>query len=251
MPILVKLSIFAILSRVSTSQHTKCFYSAMKHLFLCFLSFLTFCMVHAQTTDESQHRKWDDAFLHASSDTLHTDTLSLAGDAAARLSLPCYMPDYTLGAYGLGGIIPYDYANAWRLHEGFNAQFGLSLTAGLGKHAPKGVGFGQTAAFAYVVPINSRLSIAAGLSAANFDWGMWRMTNVGVGGVLAYKVNEVVNLYAYGQKSFLPRATTYGQLSKMPFPVFYSLPSSRIGAAAEFKIGKNAMIGISVERRDY
>lgn len=223
----------------------------MKHLLLCLLSLLFPCMLQAQTNDDSQHRKWNDAFFQSHSDSLHTDSLSLAGEAANRLSLPWYMPDYSLGAYGLGGLTPYDYDNNWRLHEGFNAQFGLSLTAGLGKHAPKGVGFGQTAAFAYVMPINKRLSLAAGLSAANFDWGMWRLTNVGVGGVLAYKVNDNINLYAYGQKSFLPRATTYGQLSKMSFPVFYSLPSSRIGAAAEFKIGKNAMIGVSVERRDY
>ena len=31
----------------------------------------------------------------------------------------------------------------------------------------------------------------------------------------------------------------------------HTLPDSRFGAAAEFKIGNNAMIGISVERREY
>ena len=58
----------------------------------------------------------------------------------------------------------------WRLHEGFNAQFGMSLTAGLGKHAPRGVGFGQSAAFAYVWPLSKKLSFAAGITATNFNW---------------------------------------------------------------------------------
>lgn len=223
----------------------------MKHLFLCLLFLLVPGMLQAQTDDAVQHRQWNDAFSLHRPDSLSSDTLSLAAEAASTLSMPWNMPIVSLGAYGTGGLLPYDYDSSWRLHEGFNAQFGLSLTAGLGKHSPKGVGFGQTAAFAYVAPITKRLSVAAGVTAANFDWGMWRMTNVGLGGVLAYKVNDNINLYAYGQKSFLPRATTYQQLSKMPFPVFYSVPSSRIGAAAEFKIGKNAMIGVSVERREY
>ena len=41
-----------------------------------------------------------------------------------------------MGGYGLGGYAPYVGGDfGWRLHEGFNAQFGMSLTAGLGKHA--------------------------------------------------------------------------------------------------------------------
>ena len=125
------------------------------------------------------------------------------------------------------------------------------MTAGLDKHSPKGVGFGQTAAFAYVAPLSKRLSVAAGITASNFDWGMWRSTNVGLGGVLTYQLTDRINLYAYGEKSFLPRNTIFQQMHKQPFPLFLAPPSSRIGAAAEFKIGNNAMIGISVERREY
>ena len=80
---------------------------------------------------------------------------------------------------------------------------------------------------------------------------MWRMTNVGVGGVLAYQLSDRINLYAFGQKSFLPRATTFQQQRKLHFPVFFDQPTSSFGAAAEFKIGNNAMIGVSVERREY
>ena len=117
------------------------------------------------------------------------------------------VPPFASGVYGSG----------WRLHKGLNAQFSLSVSAGLGKHAPKGVGFGQSAAFAYVLPLNSRFSIAAGIYAANMNWGSWRQTDVGFAGVLAYRVNENINLYAYGSKTFMPRNNPFA-FRHDPFP---------------------------------
>ncbi len=210
--------------------------------------------VEAQSTDPTQHRLWNDAFIEQQRaiyrDSLLRDSLSLAGQKANELSMPWNTTVNSLGGYGLNG---YDYNDfGWRLHEGFNAQFGMSVSAGLGKHAPKGVGFGQTAAFAYVHPITNKLSFAVGLTATNFKWGGWQRTDVGIGGVLAYKVNDNINLYAYGQKSFMPRDRgLFGRFRSDPFPFYFAQPDSRIGAAAEFKIGNNAMIGISVERREY
>lgn len=208
----------------------------------------------AQTDNQVQHREWDDAFMKMHRDSLaaDADSLSLAGEKANELSLPWNTPMVNMGGYGLGGYAPYVGGDfGWRLHEGFNAQFGMSLTAGLGKHSPRGVGFGQSAAFAYVMPLTKKLSFAAGITATNFDWGSWRRTDVGVGGVLAYKVNENINVYAYGQKSFLPKQTSLYPWRREPFPVFFDIPRDRIGAAAEFKIGEKAMIGVSVEHVSY
>ncbi len=180
--------------------------------------------------------------------------LPLAGRAAeAAISSRYFAPALTLGAYGLGGLSPWTTSfdgTSWRLHEGFNAQFGMSVSAAFGKHAPKGVGFGQTAAFAYVQPITPKLSVAAGLFASNYDWGAWRRTDVGFGAVVAYEVNDRINLYAYGSKSFLPKNNGF-QFRRDPFPVFLEQARDRIGAAAEFKLGNNAMIGVSVERASY
>lgn len=160
--------------------------------------------------------------------------------------------DLGLGGYGLDGLSPYGSTyGAWRLHEGFNAQLGLSASVAFGKHAPRGVGFGQTAAFAYLAPLTPRLSIGAGLYATNMDWGAWRRTDVGIGGMLAYQLTDRVNLYAYGSKTFMPRDTWTNQMRRDPFPLFLDQARERIGAAAEFKIGNNAMIGISVEHRSY
>ena len=158
-----------------------------------------------------------------------------------------------VGAYGLGGLQPFScnpYDYSWRLHEGFNAQMGMSLSVGMGKHAPKGVGFGQNAAFAYVLPVTPKLTLAAGVFASNMDWGTWRRTNVGIGAMAAYTVNDRINLYAYASKSFLPRGNDF-RFRRDPFPLFLEQQKDRIGAAAEFKIGQNAMIGISVEYSSY
>lgn len=203
--------------------------------------------MQAQTNDNAQRRHWNDAFMHT--DSVTADTLA---PAEAEASLPWFEPALTVGGYGLGGTglygSPYDFD--WRLHEGFNAQLGLSLTAGFGKHAPKGVGFGQTAAFAYLLPVTQKLSIAAGIYAENFDWGTWRRTNVGIAGVMAYQLTDRINLYAFGSKTFLPRDNGFSKRHD-PFPIFLDQPRDRIGAAAEFKIGNNAMIGVSVERTSY
>lgn len=230
----------------------------MKQILLALFCFIaSLASLHAQTDVPAQRRIWDDAYMQEQRrqyDSLMADTIPLAAQAANnRLNLRWNTPSFALGAYGLGG-----WGSAygldgfgWRLHEGFNAQFGLSVSAGLGKKAPRGVGFGQTAAFAYVSPLTKKLSIAAGLFATNYDWGSWRSTNVGIGGVLAYQVNDKISLYAYGQKTFLPQQSLFSEFRRNPFPAFFDQPRDVIGAAAEFKIGENAMIGVSVERRTY
>lgn len=198
-----------------------------------------------------QEREFDDAFVHA--DTLAADSLDKALTDSASLTLPWNVPVLDIGGFGLDGCSPFYsgmYGSSWRLHEGFNAQFSLSLSAAFGKHAPKGVGFGQTAAFAYLKPITSKLSLAAGVYATNMDWGPWRQTDVGFAGIVAYQVNEHINLYTYGSKTFMPRQSDF-RFRPDPFPFYLDRPRDRIGAAAEFKIGKNAMIGISVERSSY
>ena len=225
------------------------------YILLSLFTLSTCLRMQAQTDNKVQHREWNDAFMQMHRDSLcdaHADSLSLAGKKANELSLPWNTPMVSMGGYGLGGYAPYVGGDfGWRLHEGFNAQFGMSLTAGLGKHAPRGVGFGQSAAFAYVWPLSKKLSFAAGITATNFDWASWRRTDVGIGGVLAYKVNDRMNVYAYGQKSFLPKQNSLFTWRRDPFPVFFDIPRDRIGAAAEFKIGEKAMIGVSVEHVSY
>lgn len=233
----------------------------MKHLLASFLLFCCVLALPAQTDGAARKRHFDDAFMR--SDTLApADRLSWqqeADSASLGLSLPWNAP-FGFGAYGFDapfegfGVAP---GAGWRLHEGLNARFSLGVSAAFGRHAPRGVGFGQTAAFAYVLPVASRLSVAAGIYTSNMDWGSWHRTDVGIAGMLAWQVSDRVNLYAYGAKSFASRATPFARrcdpFARLLAPCggYWNRPADRIGAAAEFKIGNNAMIGVSVERCSY
>ena len=68
----------------------------------------------------------------------------------------------------------------WPLHEGLNAQVELSLSTGFGHHRLRGVGFGQSTALAYAMPLNERFSVAAGLYAMHMDWDGISRTQGGV-----------------------------------------------------------------------
>lgn len=172
-------------------------------------------------------------------------------DTLRRLPLLPSSSSFVLPAPGFDALSPClygGYGPSWRLHEGFNAQFGLSLSAAFGRGAPRGVGFGQHAAFAYALPATERLSFAAGVYASNMDWGgLWR-TEGGVAAVVGYRLTDAVSLYAYGTKRIVPREdrSRYGM-----FPLYLYEPKDRVGAMAEFKLGNNAMIQVSVERHEY
>lgn len=226
-----------------------------KRILLVLLLVLSFSPLSAQNDEGAVRRNYNDAFMRESREHAAADSLLPADSTGISLDLPIAPARTCWGGYGLGGYSPL-YGGfgdgTWRLHEGFNAQFGLSLSAAFGHNAPRGVGFGQTAAFAYLAPVTKRLGIGAGVFASNLDWGMYRQTDVGIGAVLAYRVNENINLYAYGTKNFLPRSTRFPLHSFDGIhPFFFEQLRDRIGAAAEFKIGEKTMIGISVERRTY
>ena len=122
-----------------------------------------------------------DSMRTASSQSVQ-ESSQLLTDDSLTLSLP-WQNTFLPGGFGFDGVGDYPYSawgSSWRLHKGFNAQFSLSMTAGLGKRAPRGVGFGQTAAFAYLLPLNARWAIGAGIYAQNFDWGRWHTTDVGL-----------------------------------------------------------------------
>ncbi len=177
-------------------------------------------------------------------DTASADTAALHADEALAL------PFLDLGAPGLDGCAPWDYGLAgpsWRLHEGFNAQLSLSLTAAFGKGAPSGVGFGQSVALAYALPLNKRFDVAAGLYAGHLDWGSYQGTEAGIAALFRYRLTDAISLYAYGSKRLAPSRSLHHSF----FPLYLPMPKDRIGAMAEFKIGNNAMIQVSVERNSY
>lgn len=160
------------------------------------------------------------------------------------LSTPLVAPIMQAGMYpsfSMYGISPFSYSYAnWELHKGFNASLGMHVTFSPSKYAPSGVGFEQDAAFMYAVPINNRFSVAAGLYATNMDWGFINYKNVGIAGVAAFKLNDRITLYGYGNKSLMPQRS----------PLYYPLPNfspDKLGGMINFKIGESSSISFGVE----
>ncbi len=156
-------------------------------------------------------------------------TAQLSADTAESVALMprLYMPE------------PF-YLSPWQLHEGFNAQLGMSVTAGFGKHSPRGVGFGSNAAFVYAQPLGNRLSLAGGVRMQTLDWGGWKMRNASVFGVAAYKVNENMNIYAFGEKSLTP--------DKRRFRNYPDFAEDKWGGAVDFKLGDHVFVQFGVSQ---
>lgn len=158
---------------------------------------------------------------------------------------PCLSPIASWEMWGFAPWHPYGWGSGWRLREGFNAQLDLSMTAAFGRHAPGGVGFGQNISLAYAKTLDQRWAVAVGLNARNMDWGSFNRQEAGMSAVVRYQASDWLNLYGYAFQKLTPssRPLFYG------FSPYYGMesPDTRIGAAAEIKLGKNAVLNMSVD----
>lgn len=138
------------------------------------------------------------------------------------------------------------YVSPWQLHGGFNAQLGMSVSVGLGKHSPRGAGIGSDATFMFAQPLGRRLAIAAGVGMHTLDWGGWRQRDASLLGVAAYRVNDFVDIYAFGEKSLVPGA-------RRSFRNYPGFAEDRWGGAASLKLGEHVFVqfGVSQSRRSF
>ena len=208
--------------------------------------------VQSQTTNESDgltHTQPTDTLLtvqkptDAQGTTLVAESMTPLPNDSIEFSLPSPVPPTReLLPFGMYGITPFRYQgyNTWDLHKGFNASLGMNISAGFGKHALHGVGFGQDAAFLYAIPLNSRLSVAGGVYATNMNWGKYQYRNVGVAAIAAFKVNDCITLYGYGNKSLLRDK----YLPAYPLPNY---APDKFGGMVNFKVGESASFSIGVE----
>lgn len=204
----------------------------MKH---CILIGILFCPVLVFAQTENKKSLPADSVSAA---PLHTENLLPQDTLSVPLPAPV-QSHYLYSPFDMYGITPFSYTT-WELHKGFNASIGMNVTFSPSKYAPSGVGFGQDAAFLYAVPLNKRLSVAGGLYASNFNWGGINYRNVGIAGIAAFKVNKRISLYAYGNKSLMPKRSPY----------YYPLPNfapDRIGGMINFKFNESSSISIGVE----
>lgn len=165
----------------------------------------------------------------------------IAGNDTAENVLP-YAGD-TAFFPRLYNPMPY-YTGSWQLHSGLNAQLGTSVTVGFGKHSPRGVGIGTHAAFLYAASLTPKLSLAGGISSETLDWGGIKLRNAELIGVAAYKVNDFMNVYAYGSKSLLDDK----QRRIRPYPSF---GRDRWGGAVDFSLGKNVFVQFGFEHASF
>lgn len=137
------------------------------------------------------------------------------------------------------------------LHPGLNARFEFSLMAGLGKGRRRGVGFGESVAIDYALPLGKRGFLALGAYADHYKWGNARNTDVGVSALLGYRATGWLNIYAFAQKGFAQNASPATLYDPLYIGMPYDRPKDEIGAAFEFKLGESASLSFSVSRRTY
>lgn len=140
---------------------------------------------------------------------------------------------------------PQGYISPWKLHSGLNAQLGMDISIAFGRHSGSmPVGIGTTAAIAYAMPLSERISAAGGLITRSLDFGSWRERRLSVFGMATYRLNDFVNISAFGSRTVMPKG----------YPRHY-LPSSEEtwGGAAEFSLGRGAFlqIGVSGSRENF
>lgn len=171
---------------------------------------------------------------------LKNDSIQTMESENDSLNISIFLPTPQM-PFSMYGITPFPHSYiGWELHKGFNASLGMSVTFSPDKYAPSGVGFGQDAAFLYAIPINSRLSIAGGIYANNMNWGYINQKNLGIMGIAAYKLNEKITLYGYGNKSIMP--SRY----QLYYP-YTNFSADRLGGMINFKLGESSSISFGVE----
>lgn len=210
----------------------------MKIIYSIIIFLLFPLFINAQSLNEKG------VIISSTDSVTNTDYMLLAESNTDSLNINLVAPISNISIYSpfsMYGISPfsYNYAN-WELHKGFNASIGMNVTFSPSKYAPSGVGFGQDVAFMYALPVNNRLSVAAGLYATNMNWGFINYRNIGIAGVAAFKLNDKITLYGYGNKSLMPQRS----------PMYYPLPNfapDKFGGMINFKIGESSSISFGVE----
>ena len=139
----------------------------------------------------------------------------------------------------------------WQLHSGLNVSLGASVSAQFGKHARRGVGFGQSISAMYAMPLSERASLAVGGYFNNLSWGRDNFREAGLSAVFGYQFDEHWEAYIYAQKSLTNN-------HQAPLPLYSSMYSlgglhngwgDRIGAAVRYNFNPSFSIEVSLEKQ--
>lgn len=171
---------------------------------------------------------------------------TFVSDSFDAIHAPLHLP--TLTDHGIMPPMhytPYLWSGfpSWDLHEGMNAQLGLSAfsTFGSGK-TYAGVGFAENVSMMYAKALNPKLSIAVGGYIDNMTWNHMNYRTAGLSAVVGYQFDEHWSGYVYGQKSLV-------QSGYMPYPLRYMGEiGDKIGAAVRYTFSPSFSIQVNIER---
>lgn len=138
-------------------------------------------------------------------------------------------------------MYPFDWMGFydWQLHKGLNVSLGASVFGTFGDSPWHGVGFTNSMAVMYAVPLTGKLSIAVGGYLNNLYWAHDAYHDAGLNAVLGYKFDEHWEGYLFGQKSLVNK--------RMPMPLYdMSHIDDRFGAAVKYNFNPNFSIQVTV-----
>ena len=147
--------------------------------------------------------------------------------AKDTLSVPLPAPvlqHYLYSPFDMYGITPFNYGYAtWELHKGFNASIGMSVTFSPSKYAPFRSGFRSGCRILVRRTVEQAFQRSRRIVCQQLQLGGINYRNVGITGIAAFKINERISLYAYGNKSLMPKRSPY----YYPMPNFAPRPDWR------------------------
>lgn len=183
------------------------------------------------------------------------DTLSLSvpmqGETMRPLPITLIAPTYW-------GVAPLT------LHQGLNAEVGLGVRVGFGKRNPwKGASFFTTLTALYAMPLSKDGRWTAAVGGYYDNYRLWnsRVNQLGLMGLVDYRLNERLNLSAFLMHDFgLEDGMFSARSSSAPsllcmnpcYPYMaLGMPVTTIGANLGIKLSETAAIsiGISVSRQ--
>lgn len=138
-------------------------------------------------------------------------------------------------------MYPYDWPGFydWQLHRGLNVSLGASVFGTFGDGPWHGVGFSNSVAAMYAVPLTGKLSLAVGGYLNNLYWAHDAYHDAGLNAVLGYKFDEHWEGYLFGRKSLVDK--------RMPMPLYdMGRVGDRIGAAIKYNFNPRFSIQVTV-----
>ncbi|MCD8265681.1 MAG: copper resistance protein B [Prevotellaceae bacterium] len=141
-------------------------------------------------------------------------------------------------------------AGIWDIHDGFNASVSAGVSCGFGKNNPyRGAAFFTSLEGLYAMPVNDRLTLAAGLGYTRYTgWGR-SQSSLDIFGLANYRFNDRLDATLFLSHSFSP--TNMGGL-RTPYVPAMNGNCTAVGADVGVKVSDAVRIdvGFTVYREE-